>query len=106
MNDAMGAALAFAAGMGLGGFFFYGLHLTVSRAPRSRLPGLLTAASFFLRVGAAAFVFYLFARGGHWMPVIACLGGFLVMRLILMKHLAHRSFARGSARGSARGAGS
>ncbi|MFW6181100.1 MAG: ATP synthase subunit I [Spirochaetota bacterium] len=106
MHDLWAAALAFAAGMGLGAFFFYGLHLTVSRIPRARVPGLLAAASFFLRVGAAAAVFYLFARQGRLAPVIACLGGFLLTRFLLVKLLAGRPLAGGTARGAYRGEGS
>lgn len=95
MNAVIAAMLAFAAGMALGVFFFYGLHVTVNRIARSRAPGLLTAVSFFLRVGAAAFVFYLFARNGQLIPVIACLAGFLAARFVLVKRLALRS-SRGS----------
>jgi F1F0 ATPase subunit 2 len=100
MHDLWAVAAAFAAGLGLGAFFFFGLHLTVSRIPRARTPGLLTVASFMLRVGAAAAVFYLFARGGHLIPVVACLGGFLVMRVVLVKLLDGRRLARGAARES------
>jgi F1F0 ATPase subunit 2 len=82
---------AFFSGAALGAFFYVGLLITVRRLPRVRMPGLLTAASFFVRSGAAAFVFYLFARGGGWTAVLACAAGFILARILVRNLTAVRS---------------
>jgi F1F0 ATPase subunit 2 len=85
MNDLVWMAAAAAAGAGLGFFFFTGLYLTVRRLPGAKNPGLLTFTSFMARMGAIVFVLYLLARSGEWTRVIACLAGFLIVRMILMR---------------------
>ncbi|MDA3832667.1 MAG: ATP synthase subunit I [Spirochaetales bacterium] len=76
---------AFAAGIGLGAFYFGGLWLTVQRLSKVRRPALLSMCSLFGRLGITVFGFYLI-MDGHWERMIVCMIGFLVMRGILVRH--------------------
>jgi F1F0 ATPase subunit 2 len=76
--------LAFAAGIGLGIFYFGGLWLTVRRLPVARHPVFLSFCSFFCRLMVVLAGFY-FVMDGHWQRLIVCMLGFLGMRSILVR---------------------
>lgn len=86
MSPFLPLLLAFAAGLGLGLFYFGGLWLTVRRLPTSRYPVPLLLASFVARTAAVVAGFY-FVMGVHWERVLACLVGFLVVRIVLTARL-------------------
>ena len=70
--------------MALGAFFFGGLWWTVRSSFSSPRPGLLVFVSLLLRLGIALAGFFLVADG-HWQPLIACLLGFIVARVIIVR---------------------
>ena len=76
--------LAFAAGIGLGIFYFGGLWLTVRRLPTVQHPVLLSFCSFFVRMMVVLTGFY-FVVDGHWQRLMVCMLGFLGMRSILVR---------------------
>jgi F1F0 ATPase subunit 2 len=76
--------IAFAAGGGIGVFYFGGLWLTVQHLPACRQPALWTFISFFIRTAASLLGFY-WVMNGHWKRGLACLCGFLMMRLFLVR---------------------
>jgi F1F0 ATPase subunit 2 len=82
MSPFLPLLLAFAAGLGLGLFYFGGLWLTVRRLPAWRHPVPLLLASFAARTAAVVLGFY-FVMGGRWERALACLVGLLVMRFVL-----------------------
>jgi F1F0 ATPase subunit 2 len=84
MNQVVILIMAFAAGIGLGTFYFGGLWLTVQRLPKVRRPALLSMCSFFVRLGIILFGFYLI-MDGHWERIIVCMLGFLIMRVIFVR---------------------
>ncbi len=84
MNEAMDLVLAVLAGLVLGGFFFGGLWWTVKRSMVSPQPALLIMGSFLLRTAVAVGGFYLAVRGG-WQSLLACMGGFLVARVLVTR---------------------
>ena len=84
MNDIVGWIMAGVAGMALGAFFFGGLWWTVRSSFSSPRPGLLVFVSLLLRLGIALAGFFLVADG-HWQPLIACLLGFIVARVIIVR---------------------
>ncbi len=86
MSPSFPLVLAFAAGLGLGLFFFGGLWLTLRRLPTSRYPVPLLLVSFVGRTAVAVVGFY-FVMGGRWERALACLAGFLVVRFVLTSHL-------------------
>lgn len=86
MSSLLPLLLAFAAGLGLGLFYFGGLWLTVRRLPTSRHPVPLMLVSFAARTAVAVVGFY-FVMGGRWERALACLAGFLVMRFVLTVQL-------------------
>jgi F1F0 ATPase subunit 2 len=86
MSEVIILITAFAAGIGLGTFYFGGLWLTVQRLPKVRRPALLSMCSFFGRLGIVLFGFYLI-MDGHWERIIVCMLGFLTMRVILTRLL-------------------
>jgi len=73
-------ALALAAGLGLGAFFFGGLWWTTRRALTSSRPAAWFMVSFVVRTGVTLGGFYLLG-GGHWERLAACLLGFILARM-------------------------
>jgi F1F0 ATPase subunit 2 len=76
----------FGIGLLVGLFYFGSLWLTVSRIQQTQHPMALMLGSLFVRLGITLVIFYLIARGGQWERIIACLLGFLVSRIILVRH--------------------
>ena len=87
MNDIIGWFVAGMAGMALGFIFFVGLWWTVRSSVSSPRPGVLMFVSLLLRVGITLVGFYLVA-GGHWYPLVACLLGFVLARVIIIRFIA------------------
>lgn len=86
MSPLLPIALSWAAGLGLGLFYFGGLWLTVQRLSTSRRPAPLLLASFVGRTAAVVVGFYL-VMGGHWERMLACLAGFVMVRLFLVSRM-------------------
>ncbi|MGD9300815.1 MAG: ATP synthase subunit I [Desulfobacterales bacterium] len=80
----------FGAGVGLGAFYFLGLWWTVRRLPTVRVPALWTVVSFVVRSVVALGGFYLVMAGG-WQNLLACLAGFTLIRLWLVRRLSPAS---------------
>jgi F1F0 ATPase subunit 2 len=78
--------LAFAAGLGIGGFYFLALWLTVRRLPKARFPACLTLGSYLVRAAVSMAAFYL-VMAGCWERMLASLLGFVVMRFLLVRRL-------------------
>ena len=87
MNDAMTLVLAVLAGLVLGGFFFGGLWWTVKRSMVSTQPALLIMGSYLGRIAIAVGGFYLALQGG-WHSLLACMGGFLIARVLVTRIVA------------------
>jgi F1F0 ATPase subunit 2 len=75
---------ALVAGAGLGGFFFCGLWLTVSKLPHARHATLLLFASLLLRAGVVLPGFFV-VMGGRWERMVAAIAGFLIARMWLIR---------------------
>jgi F1F0 ATPase subunit 2 len=73
-------------GVLLGAFYFGGLWMTVRRLAISRQPALLLFASFVVRMSVVLIGFYT-VSGGRWQPIVACLVGFLIARMLLVRRL-------------------
>ncbi len=86
MGPLVPLALAWAAGIGLGLFYFGGLWLTVRQLPTCRWPVPMVMASFVLRTAVVVLGFYA-VMGGHWERVLACLVGFAMVRLFMVSRL-------------------
>jgi len=83
-SDLLPLALSLWAGIGLGIFYFFGLWLTVRRLTTTRRPVLISLSSFFGRLAAVLLGFY-FVMGGRWERLIACLVGFLAVRVVVVR---------------------
>jgi len=70
-------------GVGLGGFYFLGLWWTVRRISVVRRPELWFVGSFVLRTAVVVTGFY-WVMGGQWQRLLACLVGFILVRLLLV----------------------
>ena len=81
MSDVPSLALAFAAGMSLGGIFFGGLWWTVNRGLSSERPALWFFVSMLARTGAALGGFYV-VGGNNWERWLLCLVGFVLARTV------------------------
>jgi F1F0 ATPase subunit 2 len=86
MSDIPALALAFVAGCMLGVLFFGGLWWTVRKGVTSDLPAFWFLGSLLLRTGAILAGFYLVSQG-HWSRLVACLLGFVIARVIVVKRL-------------------
>src|SRR5271157_5692993 len=86
MNDIPVLGLAFLAGALLGAFFFGGLWWTVQKGVTSEMPALWFLVSLLLRTGVILAGFYLVSQD-HWSRFLACLFGFVIARIIVVKRL-------------------
>jgi F1F0 ATPase subunit 2 len=86
MSDIPAIALTFIAGGLMGAFFFAGLWWTVQNGVVSEKPALWFLSSLLLRTGVILGGFY-FVSQGHWSRLVACLVGFLIARVIVVKRL-------------------
>ena len=92
-------ALAGLAGVALGAFFFGGLWWTLQHALAARRPILWLGTSLLVRSGIVLIGVDVVGHG-QWQRMVACLAGFILVRLITL-HLAGRPTATPGARGSA-----
>ncbi len=86
MNDAVALTLAFFAGSMLGAIFFGGLWWTVLWGVTSEVPALWFMGSLLLRTCVILAGIY-FVSQGHWSRLVACLLGFLITRVIVVRLL-------------------
>jgi F1F0 ATPase subunit 2 len=86
MNNILDLALALVAGLLLGAFFFGGLWWTVQKGLTSQRPALWFFGSLLLRTGTVLVGVY-FAAQGHWSRLAACLGGFVIARILVVRWL-------------------
>jgi len=97
MNNFLILALALVAGLLLGGIFFGGLWWTVHKGLWSKHPALWFLGSRLLRMGLVLVGFYFVGRG-DWQRLVACLSGFILARLIVMRltraHVEHPAKAK------------
>jgi F1F0 ATPase subunit 2 len=84
MNEVTALTLALLAGCLLGAMFFGGLWWTVRRAVSARHPAFWLFGSVMLRMGATLAGFYFVGRG-DWARLVACLCGFLLARIVVMR---------------------
>jgi F1F0 ATPase subunit 2 len=99
MSDLLALLLAFTLGLGLGGVFFGGLWWTVARGISSRHVALWFFVSLLVRSAVVLLGFTLVARGS-WQRLVACLGGFIVARLIVTRMTADAAPQAQTAEGS------
>lgn len=84
MNEYVTWALAWAAGLVLGAFFFGGLWWSVRKGVSARRPALWFLISSLLRTVLILAGFY-FISGSHWERLVAALLGFVIARCIVMR---------------------
>ena len=84
MNDVLPLAGVFGAGLLLGAFYFGGLWWTVRKGVASTHPALWFLSSMVLRSGLVLVGFF-FVGGGHWERFLACLLGFMICRVFVMR---------------------
>lgn len=70
----------------LGAFYFGGLWWTIRRLSVSRQPALLFLASFVIRVSVVLLGIYVISAG-QWQRIVACMAGFLIARILLVRCL-------------------
>lgn len=77
---------AVATGVALGAIYFAGLWLTTRAVPVMQQPTLWFLVSFVLRMSVVLAGFYV-VMGGRWERLVACMVGFLLVRMLLIRHL-------------------
>ena len=85
-SDSLALAAALLAGAMLGVFFFGGLWWSVQKGVSSERAGLWFFGSLLLRNIITLAGFYFVSRD-HWPRLVACLLGFLIARVIVVKRL-------------------
>jgi len=97
MNNFLFLALAWSAGFLLGTIFFGGLWWTVHKGIFSTRPAFWFIGSRLLRMSVVLVGFYFVGRG-DWQRLVACLIGFILARLIVMRltrtHVEHPATAK------------
>ena len=86
MSDFPALAVALLAGGMLGVFFFGGLWWSVQKGVSSERPGLWFFGSLLLRNIITLAGFYVVSQG-HWSRLVACLLGFMLARVIVVRLL-------------------
>ena len=84
MNEMSALILALLSGVFLGVFFFGGLWWTIRLGVHSRAPALWFLGSFLLRTGVVVGGIYLISHK-DWRQLIACLLGFLLARVCIVR---------------------
>ena len=84
MNNVLFLVLALVAGLLLGAIFFGGLWWTVRKGISSKSPALWFLGSMLLRMGIVLLGFYFVGRD-DWQRLVACLLGFIIARIIVMR---------------------
>lgn len=84
MNETLILILTCTFGGLIGLIFFGGLWWTVRKSLTSRYAALLFMASLMLRMSVALTGFYFIGRD-HWQRLLACLLGFVVARVVVMR---------------------
>jgi F1F0 ATPase subunit 2 len=86
MIDTPHLILAFLSGLALGAFFSLNLWSSVKKMTDEQTPWHVLFVNYVLRIGVVAVGFYI-VMDGHWERMIAALGGFVLMREILVRRL-------------------
>lgn len=84
MNELVSLGLALATGILLGAIFFGGLWWTAQQLVSSRQPALWVFGSMMLRTSIVLVGFYVIAHG-YWQRMLACMLGFVLARLIVIR---------------------
>lgn len=84
MPEPLEFVLAVLTGFCLGILFFGGLWMTVLAMPKSRHPVVIAVASFWVRT-AVVIAGLLLAMDGRWQRALACLVGFILVRILLSR---------------------
>jgi F1F0 ATPase subunit 2 len=84
MNEMLNLLLAIAAGIILGVIFFGGLWWTVRKGISSPHPALLFLGSLIVRMSVVVLGVF-FVSQGEWKQTVACLLGFLLARVAVMR---------------------
>ncbi len=94
ISDLFSILVTLLAGFGLGVVFYGGLWITIRALPGSRHPTLLALGSFW---GRTALVLggLILATGHRWQNAVACLAGFIVARMVLVRRVPHAAAGKG-----------
>jgi F1F0 ATPase subunit 2 len=84
MNESLALTLAVFTGLALGAFFFGGLWWTVKKSIDATQPAPWLLGSLLLRTGITLVGFWWLSQG-DWRRLLACLGGFLVARIAVLR---------------------
>jgi F1F0 ATPase subunit 2 len=93
MNDVFMMLLAASGGGFLGVFYFVGLRWTLRKGIASRAAALWFSFSFLLRSSVCLYGIY-WIGANDFMRILACLVGFIVARMIVMKLTGDLAFPR------------
>ncbi len=85
MSELWSLVFSCVAGVVLGIFFFGGLWWTVRKAVTAKIPALWFLGSMLLRTGVVLIGFY-FVMGDDWKRLLVGLLGFIVARLVVIRH--------------------
>ena len=96
MSETSTLVLAAIAGFLLGTIFFGGLWWTVQRGVASKQPAVWFFGSLMLRTAIALAGFY-FVMQGDWRRLVACVCGFIIARICVVRLTSSPSMQGGTA---------
>lgn len=89
IDDGVYLLAAFAAGIILGAAYLHSLWIVLRRLPHARAPGLWLLGSAAGRIGLLLAAWY-WVSAGRWDGLLACLAGFLVIRVVATRFVRAR----------------
>lgn len=84
MSEVRNIIMSGGAGILIGIFFFGGLWWTVRHGIASRYAAVWFIAGLIVRMSIALTGFY-FIGGAHWQRLLACLSGFVIARIVMVR---------------------
>ncbi len=83
-TDLIRLGLSLLAGAAIGAGYFRALWWTIERLSHARRPALLLLGSSFARIVMAVGLFWVIS-GGRWQRLLACVLGFMIARLVMIR---------------------
>lgn len=96
MNTLVGLFISLLLGVIAGIIFFGGLLMTVRRLVQAPHPYYLAIVSFILRFAAIGVIFVSISYGGHWERLLACMLGFVMTRMAVVRYVQRKDKQSGA----------
>lgn len=87
IRDALTLSISAVGGILLGAFYFCGLWWTIRRISSAGRPLSWYFGSLLIRMAVVVAVFFAVLVNYDWPPLVACLAGFVAVRMVLVRRI-------------------